>query len=123
MCNFGHLPFVFDLKAYQSKLVGAQYNEVKSKRVELDAIYSLVQNYLSVMGYTETLEAFDENQQNKELHKKDEPGENIEFDSPLERKMTIDQADNSDKREEKSLKAESAKKSHASKSQLSHETE
>ena len=91
MCNFGHLPFVFDLKAYQSKLVSILYNDVKTKPVELDAVYSLVKNYLSSMGYLETLCAFDENQETKELHVKKETSTAIEFDSPsLERKMTID---------------------------------
>ena len=90
MCNFGHLPFVFDLKAYQSKLVSILYNDVKTKPVELDAIYSVVKNYLSSMGYLETLCAFDESQEKKELHPKKEAPISIEFDSPLERKMTID---------------------------------
>ena len=97
MCNFGHYPFVFDLRAYQSRLVSDRYNEVKTKPVELDTVYTLVKNYLSSMGYVETLQAFDENREQKELHVKKEDTDNaIKFDSPsLARKMTIDQADNS----------------------------
>ena len=118
MCNFGHLPFVFDLKAYQSRLVSEQYNEVKAKPVELDGIYSLVKNYLSSMGYVETLEAFEGNQE-KKPQAKTEPSKAIEFDSPsLDRKMTIDHNDNSlsDKKDDVYSKVESAKKSCASKS-------
>ena len=78
------------------------------------------------MGYLETLCAFDENQEKKELHVKKETSIPIEFDSPsLARKMTIDQGDNSmsDKKDDVYSKAESAKRSYASKSQLSVEEE
>lgn len=89
-------------------------------------MFALVKNYLSTMGYVETLTAFDEKNQTKELQDELlEAHKAIQFKSPVkERRMTMDQSDpTSGSKEETLEKLESAKKSIASKSQLSHETE
>ena len=94
--------------------------------VKLDDVFSLVKNYLSSMGYVETLQAFDEKNDMKELRAEvDEAHKAIQFKSPVkERRMTLDQSDPTSGSKEDILdKIESAKKSIASKSQLSHETE
>jgi len=103
-----------------------QFDQVKTKPVEHDAMFALVKNYLSTMGYVETLTAFDEKNQTKELQDELlEAHKAIQFKSPVkERRMTMDQSDpTSGSKEETLEKLESAKKSIASKSQLSHETE
>ena len=93
--------------------------------MELNGVFSLVKNYLSSMGYTETLQAFDENFEQKELHEKETEVKVIQYDSPVkERRMTLDQSDpTTDSKEDVYKIINSAKKSATSKSQLSHETE
>ena len=90
-------------------------------------LFSLVSSYLEQMGYRQTLQTLKDPQSDKQGSVGACDQKTLEFESPtIERKMTIDQNDQSlseRKLDSAFSKAESAKKSVASKSQLSLEDE